>query len=210
ANLIVTVLFIFVIIYWITVILGAIDMDFIDIDVDVDADVDIDLDIDVDAEVDAGEPSVAWLNSILAFFGLGQIPFMIFMSFLIVPAWALSLIVNDYLGISSFVPGLIILAGVLFVSLFIAKILTIPFIKIFGRLGKEVGERKQKLVGKVCEIMLTTTKTKTGQAKIVTDGAPHIINVNTISEDTLSKGDTALVLEYSENRNVYLIEPYNQ
>ena len=208
ANLIISVLFVFIIIYWLTVIVGLLDMDFLDVDLDVD--VDADVDVDVDTDVSHGNMSVAWLNSILAFFGLGQIPFMIFMTFLIVPAWAFSIIVNDYLGISSFTIGLVVLLAVLFVSLFIAKFLTIPFIKIFGRMSKEVGEQKEVLVGKVCEVMIAANKNKVGQAKIVTDGAPHIINVNAVHDETLNKGETALIIEYQEHKNIYLIEPYNQ
>lgn len=204
ANLIVTVLFIFIIIYWITVILGVIDMDFLDVDIDVDADMDIDVDADVDGT------SLVWLNSVLAFFNLGQIPFMIFMSFLILPTWVLCIMVNDFMGTSSFTFGLIVLVISLFVSLFIAKFLTIPFIKIFGNLNKEGGEEREVLVGKVCEIILSASSQKVGQAKIITDGAPHIINVNSINDSTLSKGETGLIIEYSESNNIYLIEPYNQ
>ena len=48
ANLVFTVMLGIVIIYWIMVILGALDVDFLDIDFDSDVDVDADVDADVD------------------------------------------------------------------------------------------------------------------------------------------------------------------
>lgn len=50
-NLIPTILLIFVLIYWLIVLIGLIDMNSIDVDVDTDADLDMDTDIDVDTDV---------------------------------------------------------------------------------------------------------------------------------------------------------------
>lgn len=50
-NIIPTALVVFVLLYWLVVILGAIDIDFFDFDVDPDAEADVD-----------GEISVTWLN----------------------------------------------------------------------------------------------------------------------------------------------------
>jgi len=197
ANIIITALFVFIVIYWITVIIGVLDVDFMDFDIDIDA----------DAEMDG--VSVTWLNSVLAFFNLGQVPVMIFFTFLIIPAWAISIITNDFFGNSSFIFGLIILLGALFVSLFIAKILTLPFIKIFGRLSKEEG-KKEVLIGKMCTVTITARENKTGQAQVLTEGAPHLLNVRTPKGHELKKGETGLVIDYLKNKNVYLIEPFNQ
>ncbi|MTI21642.1 DUF1449 family protein [Fulvivirga sp. RKSG066] len=196
ANIIITALFVFIVIYWITVIIGVLDVDFMDFDIDIDA----------DAEVDG--LSVTWLNSVLAFFNLGQVPVMIFFTFLIIPAWAISVIVNDFIGNSTLIVGVIVLLGSLFVSLFVAKILTIPFIKLFGRLGKDE-ERDEVLIGKMCTVTITARENKTGQAHVLTDGAPHLLNVRTSKGHELKKGDTGLVIEYNKKLNVYLIEPYN-
>ena len=196
ANFMITALAVFILIYWITVIIGLFDIDLFDFDIDFDA----------DAEVDG--VSVTWLNSVLAFFNLGQVPVMIFFTFLIMPAWALSIIVNDAIGNSSFLLGLPILFGVLFVSLFIAKVLTTPFVKIFGKLGKS-DSKSEVLIGKVCTVTISTNSKKTGQAMVESSGAPFLLNVKSIEGHSLKKGQSALVLDFVEAKNVYLIEPYN-
>lgn len=197
ANLVLTVLAVFILVYWITVIIGVVDIDVFDIE----------LDFDADAEVDG--VAVTWLNSALAFFNLGQVPIMVFLTFLIIPAWALSLIVNDFFGNSSFLFGTITLAGVLFISLFIAKILTMPFVKVFGKLGKE-GQEDEVLIGKICTVTISARFDKTGQALVETNGAPHILNIRTPKGVEMQKKDQGLVLEYLKDKNVYLIEPFNQ
>ena len=60
ANVISSGLLMLVVVYWITVMLGAIDLDFLDFDIDIDGDVDMDADID--------QGGLLWLNHILTFF----------------------------------------------------------------------------------------------------------------------------------------------
>ena len=63
SNLIPTTLFLVVLLYWITVLFGALDFDVFDFDIDLDADV------DADAEMDSS--NVFGLNKVLSFFNLG-------------------------------------------------------------------------------------------------------------------------------------------
>ena len=85
-NLVPTVLMIFVIIYWFIVILGIVDIDSLDFDLDMDLDADADLDADVD---------VGGLSSVLAFFNIGHMPLMVFVTFFTLPLWAISLLIID-------------------------------------------------------------------------------------------------------------------
>ncbi len=100
-NIIPTVFLLLILVYWIFVIIGAMDMDFLEVDietdVDIDADVEVDADVDTDADIDTdadtrGVGSVAFLNSVLTFFNLGKIPFMVWLSFLIIPMWVISIL----------------------------------------------------------------------------------------------------------------------
>jgi len=193
-NLLPTALLIFVMVYWIIVIIGAVDVDAIDIDVDMDTDVD-------------GEISVSWLNNLLSFFNLGQVPFMIFMTFLVVPLWSGSVMTNYYLNNQSLLLGFLILVPLLILSAFIAKIATQPFTKLFNHLENSIdgGERQ---IGKICTLVTSADDARAGQAKVDTGGAPLLLNVITDEGTSMFSGDTAIVLEYLADRNVYLIEPY--
>ena len=192
-NIIPTAVLVFVLVYWVVVILGAIDLDFLDIEVEV-----------AEADVD-GELSVSWLNHVLAFFNLGQVPFMLFLTFWILPTWVISILGNHYLGNESFVAGGLLLIPALIVGLFIAKFLTMPFVRVYQILDQDDNTTP---VGKVCQMKSSASSTKTGQAHIQTEGAPLLLNVKAYDGCTLTTGDTAIVIEYDQARNVYLVEPY--
>ncbi|WPP51640.1 OB-fold-containig protein [Catalinimonas niigatensis] len=193
-NIIPTAMLIFVLVYWMVVIMGVIDVESIDVDIEVDTDVD-------------GEISVSWLNHVLAFFNLGRVPFMVFMTFLIVPMWAISVMTNYYMGNESFLLAVILLIPIFILSAFIAKFTTQPFIKLFNHLENNI-DQGERQVGKICTLMTTANSLKAGQAKINTSGAPLLLNVITDEGINMFNGDTGIVLEYMPDRNVYLIEPY--
>jgi hypothetical protein len=216
-NIIPTVLLLLILFYWIFVIIGAMDVDTIsvdvdtdlDIDVDTDVEVDVDSDIDTDTEVDShGVGSVAFLNSILAFFNLGKMPFMVWLSFVVIPMWVISILFNHYLGNNSILLSLAVLIPNLIVSLLISKVLTTPIAIAFRKMS-ESEEDNFSYKGKMCEIMMPVSNTRFGQAEINRDGTIYRINVLTRQEDVqLEKGDTALIIEYMKEKKCYIVEPY--
>ncbi len=198
-NIVPTILLIFVIFYWIIVIIGAIDIDSLDFDMDSD--------VDVDADVD-GEVELEGLSSVLAFFNIGQMPLMIFVTFFTIPLWAITLLANDFLGISSFVLGLILLLVGIFVSLFIAKFLTIPIAKFYMKV-RENTEAVKHIVGQICTAKLPITSGQKGQAEIKVKGTSVLISAKTKEGVEIKKGETALVIDFNETENFYYVEPYN-
>ncbi|MDN5200129.1 DUF1449 family protein [Fulvivirgaceae bacterium BMA10] len=210
-NVIPTALLIFLLIYWLSVFLGALDISSFDVDVDTDVDLDVDADLDIDADADldtdVGSGSGgASFNSVLAFFNIGKIPLMIFMSFLILPMWAISILLNDFFGNESFILGLIFLIPNFVVSLFIAKFITMPFMKLFA--NDEMGDADNSLIGKICIANSEITESKVGQARIETDGSPILLNIKTQQGTSLKVGESGLVIDYNHDNNVYLVEPY--
>ncbi|MEO1254057.1 MAG: hypothetical protein AAFY41_04095 [Bacteroidota bacterium] len=198
-NLVPTILMVFVIIYWLIVIIGIIDVDSFDFDLDMDVDADMDVD---------GEVAVDGLSSVLAFFNIGHMPLMVFITFFTLPLWALTLLVNDFLGNSSFLLGMVVLLGTIFVSLFIAKFLTIPIAKFYRRV-KENTEAVVEIIGKICTAKLPVTSDQTAQAEIKVNGTSVLINVRTREGLSIAKGDSALVIDFNKAQKVYYVEPYN-
>lgn len=198
ANVIPSALFIFVLIYWVVVMLGAIDLDALDIDVDVDGP-----GVDADAGI-----SVSWLNSILAFFNLSHIPLMVFVSFLTLPMWFISVQLNDILGNTSFLLGFVLLIPNLLVSLFIAKFLTMPFVKLFSKMNSE-GQTTTTMIGKICHVVLTLNSDSVGQVEVNVDGSNYRISAKTTEDKVMKKGEEGLVIEYHEDGKYYVVEPYN-
>jgi hypothetical protein len=196
ANIIPTALLAFVLLYWLVVLVGLIDLDFINIEVETDGEPDV-----------SGTEAIVWLNSALAFFNLGRIPFMLFLSFLLLPFWALTLLANYYLGTGGNFWGFLLLLPALIAALFISKILTTPFVKLFDILEKE-HDSNAVVIGQVCTITLPASPTELGQATVKTEGSPLLLNVKTTGSANIRKGETALVIDYDEKSKYYLIEPY--
>ena len=199
-NIIPTVLMAFVLIYWIIVIIGVIDINTLDFDLDVEADVDVDVDMDGDVEV-GGEG----LAGVLSFFNIGHMPFMIFLSFLVFPMWFLSILSAQYLGDTNTLASAGILILVFIVSLFIAKILTTPIAKFYMKLRKE--DEAVDPMGKRCKVLLTVRSDSIGQAEIKANGTSILISAVTRDGVEIKKGEYALVIDYIKDGNHYLIEP---
>ena len=195
-NIIPTVLMAFVLIYWIIVIIGVIDIDTLDFDVDVEADLDVDGDVEVGGEGLAG---------VLSFFNIGHMPFMIFLSFLAFPLWVLSILSVQYFGITNLFANAGILVLLFVASLFIAKILTTPIAKFYMKLRQE--DEAVNPIGKRCKVLLTVRSDSMGQAEIKANGTSILISAVTRDGVEIKKGEYALVIDHIKDGNHYLIEP---
>lgn len=197
ANIIPTILFLVIIFYWLTVLIGAVDLDTLDFD----------LDFDVDADADVDSSNLFGLNKILVFFNLGRVPFMVFLTFLVLPWWFSTVIVNHWLGIESFIPGLIVLFPMLILSLFAAKFLTMPFVKIFDTLDKENHERD--ILGTVGEVRISASSEKTGQGEFKLDNAFLSISIRT-KEGDVKIGEKVMIVNDQHKNEYYIVERYTE
>lgn len=216
ANLFPTILLLFVAGYWLIVLFGLISMESLDIDADVETDAGIDLEADADADVSAdadsgGEASsthsVSWFNQVLVFFNLHHLPLMVFLSFLALPMWVLSVLGNHYLGNTSFLLSLLLLVPIFLLSLFIAKFATIPVAKVFARLNENTEATDP--IGKICTLLMPIEPGKMGQA-LIKDLNGNVVRINVVgSANTyLEKDESALVIQYLEKQRSFLIESY--
>lgn len=194
ANIIPTILLVFVLVYWLTVVLGFADWDAFDIDIDIEAEVNTDV-------------SAGWFNHVLYFFNLGQVPLMLFLSFLALPMWLIGIVITDLLALNSVLLSFAFLLPNFVVSLLIAKILTQPFVTLFEKLEGD-GEENIQIIGKVCTVMLNASEDKLGQARLEEHGSVLVLNVLTRKGITLQKGQTGLVIDYIAEKGCYVIEPY--
>ena len=203
-NFIPTTLFILVLFYWLIVLIGAIDTDFLDFDIDMDIDVDTDVDVDTDAN--SGSDLFA-LNKVLVFFNLGKIPFMVFLTFLAIPLWFLTIITNHIIGNTSILFSIILLIPLLIVSLFITKIFTMPFVKLFSMLDKDNDE--DDIIGGVGDVRLGANSEQKGQADVMVGESFFTIFIKTYeSAEIVKKGDQVLIIDHIKEGDYYLVEKY--
>jgi hypothetical protein len=193
-NLPATGLLVFVLLYWLTVIVGLLDFKTVD------------LQVDAHDGAHLYGPDSEWLNGALAFFNLGRIPVMVFVSFVALPLWVGSILANYYTGNTALLLGLLYLLPLFVGSIFLAKFLTLPFVKLFTALEKD-HDGGAVALGKVCTVLLPATAEHLGQASVRIDGAPLMLNVRALG-GPIGKGETALVIDYDAQRRCYLIEAY--
>ena len=204
-NIVFTILLVFILFYWFSVILGAIDLGAFDFDLDLDTDLEVDA--EVEAEVGTGT-NVGWFAGALHFFNFGKLPFMVVLSFLILSMWSISLLANHYSGDGSALFALVILLPNLFVSLVITKVLTTPLVPVFANLDGSVEAVDYE--GLECTVTLSATRHKMGQAEVIVDGSPLLISVKLVDEDKkqIAKGEKALVLRRTPKGDCFLIKHF--
>lgn len=226
-NIVFTALLGLVVIYWITVIIGAVDMDSLDMDLspDVDADVDLDLevdpsidmdadaDIEVDADADAdigaggGGGSVGVLGSTLIFVNAHYVPLSIVLSIFILCLWSLTMMTTLHLNPEfSGLRAIILFVINWIISILVTKVVTTPLAKLLAKTRKE--EREQmRVIGKSCTLLTPATWSRHGQAEIITNGAPLLLTVRTREGVEIPKGSEAAIIRYDEDKGFYLVEP---
>lgn len=201
-NLLFTVLLLLVLLYWIMVILGALDIDFLDFDFDTDTDVDVDADADMDVQ------GGGILRGLLEFFYVGEIPVMVLASVFALCLWVISVLGNYYMNPKgSLILSLPILAGNLIVSCMLVKIMAVPLRKLFKSLDTDPNATRN-VMGRICRIVTTeVTSTRIGQGEIQTKGAPVLLNVRAEGDHVFHKDDEALIVSQNKETGVYIIAP---
>lgn len=195
ANLPFTILLGLVILYWVGVILGALDIELFDFDLGLDG--------DADADVDA-TPIGGGGIALLQFFHVGTVPLSILLSFFFLSLWVISVVANYYLGSGSLLVVFLLLVPNVIASLFVTKLFTLPVRALFRRLESERHET-ETVIGKICRIRTSRVDPGTGQAEVATSGAPLRLNVRTREGEVLERGEEAIIVEYDKKRRVYMV-----
>lgn len=178
---------ILVLLYWLSLIIGLVDIESFDLDVDGGGDVD-----------------AAGFGKLLGFFNIGEVPFMIWVSIAVLGMWITSVLTNDFLGNESLLIAAVILLPNLIVNSFVAKILTTPLRKFFRELESDALESVE-VVGKLARVKSGSVDAQFGQAEVPWEGADLVINVRTRGDETLHRGDEVMVIEYLSDDDTYIV-----
>lgn len=199
SNAIATGLFLLVLVYWFIVMFGFIGTDFLDFDIDIDTDT------DVDTDVETSVAGISWINHILIFFNLSKVPLMIWLSFLSLPLWIMTVIGNSALGFSNFFMGLIVLIPAFIISLFIAKFLTWPFVSVFEKIEEE--SKEKEILGRVGKVVLSASHESKGQAEINYNGSFLSFYILTEEGIEVVKGNEVMFIKPIDE-STFLVEPH--
>jgi hypothetical protein len=183
------------VVYWLFVVLGALDLDLLggghhDLDLgghDVDAD---------GGDVDGGG---VWHS-----LGLGVVPLTISLSVIIVVCWCASLLSTTYIAGDSGWGRAILFPLVIIVAFPIASLLVRPLAPVFKI--KE-GKFNADYVGSICVVTTNTVDNVFGFANIE-DGHSFVqISVRCDKPGALARGDKALIIEFDPSRRTFIVEP---
>ncbi len=187
-NIIPTALLGVVLLYWIIVIIGAFDFDFLDVDIDIGAD-------------NSGP-----FYAILAFLNVGELPFMLIISIFILNFWVISMLIYylPFVAVGGLLNGILLIPAMI-ISIFLTKYETIPLKGIFKYSNMQDNKDKQVLE-QLCILMCDVKDGRLGQAKIKRDGASIIINVKSeYEEESFNKDEAAFVSRKDTNKDIYYI-----
>ena len=172
-------------------------------DMHVDGDVNVDTDMHVSAE--GGGHGVA---EVLHFFHVGELPVVLIFSLLVLFMWLLSMVANEAMHNTR-----VWVAGLLFFPIFVVGLMfTKAILTPFAPYLKQMFDQSSDIVviiGKICTISSLEVTPEYGQAELPQPGAPMVLNVKTRDGTTLRKGEEAIVYEYEEETNTYLVAKFD-
>jgi len=212
-NIIPTILLIFVLLYWLSVFIGLLDLHFLDFDVNgkdlhIEKDFNFDKHVDINKDISIHDNEPGFLISVLSFFNLGKVPFMIFMSILTIFTWTTTLLTNYYLHINTFFISFLVLIPIFITNLFITKIITNPLANMFEKIEGRTKE-DESLIGRTGTIVISVDDNSLGQIEIIGDSGTTVKLSVICREGEIEKGKQAIILDFDDERKAYIVEFYD-
>lgn len=196
SNLFSSLLLLFVMVYWVIVLCGLLDVDAFDFDLDLDAG-------DADG-MDAA--SAGGHEGLLEYLNLRKVPLSLVVSIFAISLWLFGVLANHFvhntssgwLGLAIFVPNVL-------VSAHVAKFATMPLVPLFRSMHKDIAEVRDR-VGTRVRITSSKADARFGQAEMLApgDGPAIVLSVRTEGE-VLPKGTEAVVIGEDADKQVYVV-----
>lgn len=189
ANLPFTGLLGLTLLYWLSVIIGALDTEVFDIDFD----------------LDGGE---GLGTSLLSFLRLGEVPISVWVSFFALFSWIGSILINHFLNPSgAMFPGFLFWIPLVIGGGLVTKVAVTPFRGLFKGLKGEATSYASN-EGKIAQVFTTKLDQNYGQIEIEGQGSPLLVQAVLDEEGSLSRGDKVLVVEHDREKNIYHVVRY--
>lgn len=229
-TVILTILVGIALVYWVFVILGALDIDIFHADADGGGDIgdighahgaDAGADIGHAHGADAGDTGghdggdgghdsdadIGDSGGIWAALGLGRVPITISVSLVVFFAWVACLVIMSYLdgidGLPRWLLGTAVLVGALLLSIPPAALVARPLAPVFVIAA---AKKRTDYIGSVCTVTTGRVGSSFGQARIEDGGDDLLIQVRCDKGNVFSRNAKALIIDYDEAREAYLIE----
>jgi len=206
-----SVLLILVILYWLTVIFGALDLEIFDgLFEAADGLAEGAIEGAVEGVAEGTADALVERPGCLSQLGFGEVPYSISGSLLILFAWIFSYGGMALVGKIAVVGVALIFAivGVGLIAVVLAVGATAVALRPLSKLV--VGEAstvRQDLVGRICTVTTQRVDEGFGQAEVSDRGAAILIQVRAIEANVLTRGSKALIFDYDRAKEVFLVTP---
>lgn len=194
ANLFSTLLLLLVVIYWVVVLCGALDVDALDLDFESgDAD-----------GVEVGTSTGS--EGLLEYLNIRRVPLSIVISIFALSLWLVGVLANHYLHhTSSALLGLAIFVPNVIISAHVAKFVTMPLVPLFRSMQANIA-KVQDMIGTRVRISSSKADAAFGQAEVLSraNGPSVVLSVRT-DGDLLPKGTEAVVVSEIVDKGVYIV-----
>lgn len=180
-------------VYWVSVLLGALDIDLFGGADGADGGGD---------GGDGGDGGGLWYG-----LGLGAVPITISISVILLVGWSGSLLVMQYVVPSLAHAGWIrpvLLPVMIIVALLVTGFLVRPLAPFFT---VRQGKSNRDYIGHTCMINTGSVDDGFGQATVEDGGTVLVIPVRCDRPGRFARGDRALIIDYDPERQVYVVEP---
>jgi hypothetical protein len=209
--------------YWLFVILGALDIDMLDfgeaaegmIDGAAEGAAEGAFEGIAEGAAEAGAEGVAEGAAeagagLLSALKLRSAPATVVFSFIVLFAWAVSFMSVRAVagwGLTGALVGLGIMVVAIMLALPLASIAIRPLAPVFRPAHART---RADLLGQFCVISTQKVTDRFGQANCHLGGDDLLIQVRAAEFNTLSKGKQALIIDYDREREAYLVEPLGE
>ena len=193
-----------VLIYWLFVLLGALDIDLLgggDHDVgDLGGGHDVGGHDVGGHDADGGDIDA---DGVFAKLGLGTVPITITVSLIMLVGWTGSLLLMHHFGHIAVVKWAT-LPAMLVGGMLVTSVLVRPLAPVFKI---REGKSNKEYVGHTCTITTATVDENFGHANVEDGGTTLDIPVRCDATAKLARNDKALIIDFDDERQAYLVEP---
>jgi hypothetical protein len=197
ANFVLTLFAILVLIYWVVIIFTGLDIEATDLDGDSDL---------TKPDVGQGEGQGFW-QAFVEFMYIGELPIMFILSIVIFSMWLINVNVTAIFGITDSFLGFLVYFPGFIISLLITKVVAKPFVKLYAMFNHK-GEVEIDFIGKVGRVTSPMTQERLGQIEIQLSEDVLKVYAKSLEDETISFGETVMILEESVDKKYYLVQKY--
>lgn len=217
-NMPFTVALVVILLYWMLVIVGALDFDTgHDVHLDMDGHVGGDAHggHDIDGSHDGGHEgtgshSITGFQAALHYLHIGDTPTMVVISVMSLLAWVFAILLNVYLNPSNslFLAAAYLVPNAVLTTISAHYVLK-PVSKLMRKLNDD-GDKAPPMIGLVGEVTTSEVTPKFGMALMQVKGAPLSVQIRSNKGELIKKGDQVLVIDEDRKNNTFEVVKYKQ